>query len=150
MESWKILASKDLKEMHKLLDEQFGFKGKLEYAFLRSAKDNIYMLSRDVAKVDWKQLRITAAGMYFAEWRQGIRLSIEGSQQVGPHCTKNVLEISSVDAILWLKGNDIYAPPDYKGLVILKCGKDFYGCGSVKNGVVLNFVPKIRRLPPNA
>ncbi|MBI4151023.1 hypothetical protein HY492_02775, partial [Candidatus Woesearchaeota archaeon] len=75
MDSWKIQTSKEIKEIHQLLETQFGFTGKLEYAFLLNSQNNLYIVSRDVANIDWKTLRIKSAGMYFAEWKTGIRLS---------------------------------------------------------------------------
>lgn len=150
MESWKILASKEIKQIRRLLQEQWGFSGELEYAFLQSAKDNIYIISRDVAKVDWTKLRISSAGLYFGELKNGLRLSIEGSQLVGPHATKNVYDVTSEEAMRWLKGEELKTQATTKGYLIIKHGKDFLGCGAIKEGVILNFVPKIRRLPANA
>jgi NOL1/NOP2/fmu family ribosome biogenesis protein len=147
---WDILASKDIRGVHKMLEEQFGFSGKLEYGFLKNHEGNLYIVSRDIANIDWKKLRVTSMGSYFGELKKGLRLSIEGSQLVGPHATKNVIDISKEEMLLWLKGNDLPTTHKTPGLVIVKHDKDYMGCGSVKEGMILNFVPKIRRLPAQA
>ena len=147
---WKVLTSKEVRELHAVLNRQFGFAGKLDYAFLKNNKGNLFMVTRDVSLIDWKKLAINSMGLYFGELRQGIRLSIEGSQLVGPAASKNVVELSAEEAVLWLKGNDVSTTSACQGYVIVKHSKDFLGCGTIKNGQILNFVPKIRRLPENA
>ena len=133
-----------------MLADQWGFSGTLEYAFLKSPKDNLYMVSRDIAKIDWTKFRINSVGIYFGELKRGLRLSIEGSQLVGPKSSKNVHELNSEEAMKWLKGHEIATKSKAEGYQILRSGKDFLGCGTIKDGNMLNFVPKIRRLPPSA
>ena len=58
--------------------------------------------------------------MYIAEWREHeVRLSIEGSQLVGPFCSKNVLEVDTKTAREWLKGVDIDYNGELEGFVII-------------------------------
>lgn len=147
---WEILVSKDIRAVHKLLEEQFGFTGKLDYGFLKNSQGDLYVVSRDVANIDWKKLRVTAMGSYFGELKKGLRLSIEGSQLVGPHSNKQIVELSSEEVMLWLKGNDLPMPGDTNGLVLVRHKTDFLGCGAIKDKTMLNFVPKIRRLPAQA
>lgn len=150
MDQWKILVSKEIKHVHELLKDQWGFEGKLDYAFLRNSQDNVYIVSKDVAKIDWTKLRITGVGSYFGELKNGLRLSIEGSQLIGPGAQKNVVDINAEETMLWLKGHDIKMFDTVKGYVLVRSGKDFLGTGTIKDNMLLNFVPKIRRLPENA
>ena len=48
----------------------------------------------------------------------------------------------------WLKGEDIPWTGTEKGFVLLRCGTDFLGSGKYKvdEGMILNFVPKARRI----
>lgn len=147
---WKILTSKEIRGIHSQLEEQFGFTGKLDYGFIQNKEDNLYIITRDVAMIDWQKLHVTAMGNYFGELKKGLRLSIEGSQLVGPKCTKGIIDLDTNDVMLWLKGNDLPTKHKTPGLVIIRHGKDYLGCGSVKEGMILNFVPKIRRLPAQA
>jgi NOL1/NOP2/fmu family ribosome biogenesis protein len=43
-------------------------------------------------------------------------------------------------------GQDIDVDGSYEGFVILKHGNDYVGSGKFKEGIILNFVPKARRL----
>ncbi|MDP6265579.1 MAG: hypothetical protein QGI00_05705, partial [Candidatus Marinimicrobia bacterium] len=88
-------------------------------------------------------------GMYFCETRNDkIRLSIEGSQIVGPKAMKNIVEINSLQVKQWMKGEDleIENKGDYNGFVIIKHNNDFLGTGKYKDGKVLNYVGKSRRV----
>ena len=148
MDKWEILGTRDIKEIHQLLESQFGLPGRLPYGFLQSSKDKLYVITRDLARVDWDNLRINSAGLYFGKHKgDSIRLSIEGSQLIGPDCSKNILDLDYDQALTWMRGDDQPVDTDLKGLVLVKQGDDFMGCGVVKDGTLLNYVPKNRRLP---
>ncbi len=147
----KILNAKEKKEFLKVLESQWGFSKKMEYAFLMSPKEKVYLIHRDLEKVDTSRLRVDTLGVYFAEFRNGeIRLSIEGSQIIGKDCSKNVVELSREQMRSWLKGKDleegIPEGEGYRGFVILKHENDFLGTGKLKEGKITNFVPKTRRI----
>jgi len=86
--------------------------------------------------------------MYFCEVDNiGIRLSIEGTQIVGPKAGKNIVELDEEDTRKWFKGEDIEKEcENCNGFVILKSGKDFLGTGKYVNGKILNYVGKTRRV----
>ena len=163
MQNLKILNSKEKKNILKVLNEQFDYKetlsrksagapkGKLlsepDYVFLRNAKDRIYIIHRDMEKMDLEKLRIDSIGIYFATiMPEGIRLSIEGSQIVGKTAKKNILELNEEQFENWLKGIDFELETDMKDFVLIKYKDDFLGCGKIKEGRLLNYVPKARRL----
>ncbi len=142
----KFLASKELKPIKQLLDQQWGFT-EVEHAFFKTQKDKLYIISRDIAKLDLSLYRIIQVGMYFGELKKGLlRLSIEGSQLVGPKAKKNVVELDEEEMRAWLRGEDLDKEIDAEGFVIVKHNKDFFGSGKYKEGKILNFVPKSRRL----
>lgn len=147
MQNLKILNSKEAKRILKQLNMQFGYSEKPDFVFLQSNKDKIYVINRDIERIDLDKLRINAMGLYFATiMNEGIRLSIEGSQIVGPKAKKNILEIRDLAFEIWLKGLDFIVATDLKGFVLVKHGDDFVGCGKVKEKTLLNYVPKGRRL----
>lgn len=150
MDQWKILVSKEIRHVHDLMRDQWGFEEKLDFAFLQNNQDNLYIITKEVANIDWKKLHITAAGSYFGEIKKGLRLSIEGSQLVGPKCSKNILDITKEEAMLWLKGHDLPTNSPLKGYLLVRSGRDFFGSTVIKDGLMMNFVPKNRRLPENA
>jgi NOL1/NOP2/fmu family ribosome biogenesis protein len=146
-ESLRILPTKEIKFFKKLIKEQWDADFKDDFAFLINTKNKIYIANKDIGKVDLDKLTINTVGMYFGEYRkEQLRLSIEGSQLIGPLAKKNVVEIPDVFVVPWLKGIDIALKVKQEGFVIIKNKSDFMGCGKVMEDKILNFVPKARRL----
>ena len=148
MPELKILNNKEIKEIYKLIETQWGAKIKIDCGFLKNNKNRVFIISRDIAGIDTSRLRLNSAGMYFCEHDKiGIRLSIEGSQIVGPKATKNVVELNEEETKRWFKGGDLEKEcEDCSGFVILKNNKDFLGNGKYSNGRILNYVGKSRRV----
>ena len=147
-ENYDYMGSRELKEFFKLIEKQYGKTPALfeKLAFIRG-KERIFAISRDVELIDMKNLRVNSLGLYIAEVKNGqLRLSIEGAQLIGPDATKNVYELSEEQLKEWFKGNDIKIEGVYDGFVILKNGTDYVGSGKYKEGLIMNFVPKARRL----
>jgi len=136
--------NKKIKEFHKILKEQFGFQGKLDYVFLFK-KDKIYIISKDLDKLSIDKLNINTSGLYIAKQEAaGIRLSIEGSQLIGPNCSKNILKLE--DPTDWMQGNNASVNEKLKSNVLISYKKDFLGSGIYKKNKILNFIPKSRRI----
>jgi len=149
MPQLKILNTKEIKQILKLIENQWNAKLKLDYAFLKNNKSRVFIVNKDISTIDLEKLRINSIGMYFCETRNDkIRLSIEGSQIVGPKAMKNIVEINSLQVKQWMKGEDleIENKGDYNGFVIIKHNNDFLGTGKYKDGKVLNYVGKSRRV----
>ena len=148
MPELKILNSKEIKEIHKLIESQWGAKIKLGYGFLKNSKNRIFIINKSISKIDFSKLRLNSAGMYFCEIDdKGIRLSIEGSQIIGAKAARNVVELNEEETKKWFKGEDLEKEcKDCKGFVILKNKNDFLGTGKYSNGRILNYVSKTRRI----
>ena len=146
MPQLKILNSKEIKEILKLIEKQWSAKLKPDYTFLKNNKNRIFIINRDVSKIDFSKLRINSIGMYFCDLENEIRLSIEGSQIIGPKAAKNIVEIDKEQTRLWLKVEDLEVEGDYSGFVIMKHNDDFLGTGKFKENKVLNYVNKSRRV----
>lgn len=144
----KVLNSKEVKKILSWLKEQYGIKDlRIDEVFLKSAKDKIYLVSKKISELEPKNLRINLIGMYFAkEEPNGFRLSIEGSQIIGPKATKNVAFLDDDQVKRWIRGEDIEYEEGLQGFVIIKGDNDFYGVGNYKEGRILNYVPKDRRI----
>jgi NOL1/NOP2/fmu family ribosome biogenesis protein len=143
----EVLNSKRIKEITTLLREQWGFDEKIPHGFLQKQND-VFVSSRDIDKIELSALNVNSVGMYFAELRNGqLRLSIEGTQMIGPKAKHNVVELSDTEWQLWLSGGNIPTEekPQHDSFVMVRHGNDFYGCGRIKDGMLLNFVPKARR-----
>jgi len=147
MQNLRVLERKEKKRFLELLKKQFGFENKLDYVFLINNKNKIYIINKEIANIDLNKIRVNSIGLYIAEFRNNeVRLSIEGSQLIGPKAKKNIIELNEKKAKEWIKGNDIEKQAKAQGFVILKHNKDYLGSGKVKNNTILNFVPKTRRL----
>ncbi len=127
-----------------LLEKQFGISRedfyKLELEFEERGKRRIYAFRKcDVGVPEYHY------GLYFGTLeRDGIRLSIEGSDIVGRIAKRGVLEVDDEKAMKWLRGEDIEV--NVKGYAIVKWGSYFLGCGKGNGRILRNYVPKERRL----
>lgn len=140
----KFFNTRDRKELFNQLKEQFDFQVELDYLFFEASDDKIFLLSKDFASVDLEGLRVNNKGMYFAKReRDGLRLSIEGSQMI--QAKKNLIPLNKAQAETWMKGEDILMDGNV-GFVIVQQDKDILGCGSLRNNILRNMVPKERRL----
>jgi len=143
-----FMNSKEVKVFFEAVEEQYGVVPDVLRTFAyRTAKEKIYAITRDIDGVPLQGLRINSLGLYIAEFKDGqVRLSIEGAQLIGPHAKKNVCEVSDDEIKKWFQGHDLPMSGDYGGFVIIKHGSDFVGSGKFKEGLIMNFVPKARRL----
>lgn len=142
----KILNSKEIKSLLIQIKEQFEAKIDKNYIFLNN-NDRIYIVTKEISKIDFSKLRMNSLGMYIGTLeKDGFRPSIEGSQLIGRTAKKNIVE---VDPIKWLKGNQIEIEHE-NSYVLVKYENDFLGSGKVKEDVLLNYVPKERRLNINS
>ena len=147
MPELKILNNKEIKEILEMVEEQWEAKIKLDYGLLKNNKNRVFIISKDISRIDVSKLRLNSVGMYFCEIdSKGIRLSIEGSQLIGPKATKNVVELDEVETRKWFKGEDLEKKGDYSGFLIIKHNNDFLGTGKYVNGRILNYVGKTRRV----
>jgi len=142
-----FLNNKQKKEFEKEIEDSWGAKIDFE-AVMMTGSSKYWLLTKEVGNVNKDKMRIESMGNYFArrDKNNQIRLSIEGSQVIGPISKKNVAEISDKDLHLWLRGQNIDIKTGFNGYVILKHGKDYVGCGKAYEKGVLNHVPKERRI----
>jgi NOL1/NOP2/fmu family ribosome biogenesis protein len=152
----RILNSRETKHILEKLYEQYGYtydKTAQEYVFLMNKDNRIYIISRNVEILPYHEMKIDSIGMYLGEmYKESIRLSIEGSQMIGPESTKNVIELDKDQMIEWIKGSDIEHEDTGKEFVITKYTDrntnktDYLGAGKYKDGKIMNYVSKSRRL----
>jgi len=149
---YKILTSREKKRVLQRIERQWGCKTDAieDFVFLLTGKMDLYLATREIFDIDIKKLRVNSMGLYFADLRENApRLSIEGSQLIGPFAKKNIIELEEKEAIDWLKGSDLEGKEgDLSEYIIVRRGGDFMGCGKYKpeEKRILNFIPKSRRL----
>ena len=143
-----FLNKKEIKRILEQVEKQWGFTEEMNYVFFKNNKQRVSIVNKELAQLDLSKLRLNSLGMYFCEVMSSgeIRLSIEGSQLVGPFATKNVVPVSQEQAKQWLYGQDLELPASVHGFVILQFGNYFIGCGRYKDGLISNHVSKNRRI----
>ncbi|MBI2662057.1 hypothetical protein HYX11_01215 [Candidatus Woesearchaeota archaeon] len=153
MQQLTILNSRDVKKIRELVVKQFGYFPEEDYAFLKGENDKVYMVNKDVARVDLKKLIVDRMGLYFAELRETeVRLSKEGAQLLGREARdnkkelRNVVDLNQREVKAYFAGVDLVKDlGEENKLVLLQFGNDVFGCAKYKGGKIINFMPKIHR-----
>lgn len=146
----KPLNRREISKILKQIGEYYDCDAKFlidKYSFFISEKNKVYIIDNKIKDIPLDNVRINSLGLYFCELNHNdIRFSIEGSQIIGKIAKKNILELDDKTARLWLKGQDIPSEKQFDSFVIIKNNNDFMGCGKYKEGNILNYIPKIRRI----
>jgi NOL1/NOP2/fmu family ribosome biogenesis protein len=109
-------------------------------------KRKIYAYT-ECTNLNLQTVHIIHYGVYFGRFeKDGLRLSIEGSQLIGEKAKRNIVEVDHENAVKWMRGEDIKVETEACGYVILKWKNYYLGCGKIRNGKIINFVPKDRRV----
>ncbi|MBU2561400.1 MAG: hypothetical protein KKD17_03815 [Nanoarchaeota archaeon] len=147
-ESLRILNTREKKGINQQVSSQWGCELDKSLVWLLSNKDKLYVADTGIGSMDFNKLKIDKIGLYVCTVSdKGVRLSIEGSQIIGPCANKNVVAVSDDELKVWFRGEDIEKTVDgCSGFVILKHDDDFIGCGKATEKGILNFVPKTRRV----
>jgi len=147
MENLKILNNREIKQILDIIKRQWNADFKPVHAFLMNNKSKIFIINRDVSKIDLSKLRVNNIGMYFGEIvNDELRLSIEGSQLVGLTAKKGIIELNEKEARGYLKGEEIDKKTKEKGFLIIKHNNDFLGTGKSNGEKIFNYTPKERRI----
>ncbi|WP_456422828.1 methyltransferase RsmF C-terminal domain-like protein [Thermococcus sp.] len=138
----EVGKTNDTELVRKLLIEGYGYAPELIYE-IRGNHQKVYAYRPCQLKISDTGRR----GIYFGRIESdGIRLTIEGAFLVGPKATKNVLELDDEKARRYLAGESVEVNGDVNGWVILRWRSYYLGSAKAKNGRLLNYVPKERRL----
>ena len=153
MQKLIILNSHEVKEIKEILVKEFGFAPSAEMVYLRNETNRIFIVNRDLARVDLQKLIVDRIGLYLAEIsKERVRLSKEGAQWLAQEAKKehkklkNVVNLSLEETKIYFKGEDLDKDlgPD-SHLVLLAYNEEVFGCAQYKQGKILNFLPKEHR-----
>ncbi len=153
MERLKILKSKEVKEFKAILKKQFSYALEGDYAYLENAKGKIFLVNKDIARLPLDKLKTDRFGIYFAEKKHDhLRLSLEGAQLFAQEAKKNGKELSNVieftmpEMRSYYHGIDINKPEESETKhVLLSYKGQIFASSKLKEGKILNFLPKIHR-----
>jgi NOL1/NOP2/fmu family ribosome biogenesis protein len=153
MQKLIILNTREIKKLKQALVAQFNYALTKDYAYLQNEKNRIFIVNKDISKLNLKNLRIDKLGLYFAEYKNNqARLSKEGAILLVQEARQNkqepdnVITLSEVEIKEYFQGSDLTKNlgPDNK-LVILETNNNVLGCAQYKEQTILNFLPKIHR-----
>jgi NOL1/NOP2/fmu family ribosome biogenesis protein len=150
MQKLNILNTREIKKIREIVVRDYGTFFTKEYAFLRSDKGRIYLISKDLVKIDLRKLRVDKLGLYLAEEKKNqIRLSKEGAQLLFKESgskIKNQIELNESEMGLYFKGLDLHKDLGKESkFLLLKYKKNVLGCAKYKDKKILNYLPKIHR-----
>lgn len=130
------------------LRKRYGFKRRLDYIFFLSGKKRLRIVSLKVRELRLGSIGLKSVGLYIArKLDKGFRLSVEGTQLIGPWCTKNVVELSEQELERWMSGKGLEVRCRAEdGFVILKHKQYYVGSGKYRSGRIQSFLPKSRRV----
>ncbi len=148
MRNLKPLNARERKHVLAILERQFGFSHAFPYLLFINTKRRIYIINREIDRLELDQLRVDTYGLYFGElFDDAIRLSVEGSQIVGKHATRHIVDLDRSQFEAWMKRFNIPLSKDPgEGFLLVRHNTDFVGCGKFVQGSLHNYLPKSRAL----
>jgi len=97
MKKLLILNSREIKRLRELVTKSFGYFFKEDYAYLKNDKDKIFIVNKDITRVNLDNLIIDRMGLYFAELKDNqCRLSKEGAQFMFREAKKDKIELKNL------------------------------------------------------
>jgi NOL1/NOP2/fmu family ribosome biogenesis protein len=144
----QFIKSNEKREIIEKLNEQYGITD-LPYLLIQTGKEKTRVFSGSLSKEEMMKLgevaRVEIIGSYFLKEEGLYRLSFDAPLMLKEQITKNVVEITLEQLADWIRGNDLQMEAP-QGVVVLKCGEDFFGCGKSNGKTIYNYIPKDRRL----
>jgi len=116
-----------------------------------SKKNKIWIMSKELIEFDYGKIKLDSAGLYFGREDSGkIRLSIEGAQIVGKSAKKNIVYLDEGELSKYIKGENVKPSEiiacEEGEYVLVKYKEDVVGCGKFKEGILINILPKSRKI----
>jgi len=151
----KRLNSKEKKVLLQKIEEHYGYDQDFPYdILLNENKMKYYLIKPEVLDFPIEEHRIETIGLYFGQLMpEGIvRFTVDGSQIVGPHSTKQVYKLSDEEFHEWIRGRDLEVQTEMESWIIIKHGNDYVGSGKIvhkneageEKKIMHNYVPKTR------
>ena len=150
MQTLDILNTSDIKKIRQLFEETYGSFFLGDYAYLQNKDGRLSLINKDMGKIDINKLRVDKFGLYVAEIKgNAVRLSKEGAQLLAKEARdklKNIVKLDSREIKAYFHGIDLRIDlgPESK-FVLIEYNGDIVGCSKYKEGIILNYLPKIHR-----
>jgi len=153
MKKLLILNSREIKKLRELVMNSFGYFFKKDHVYLKNDKEKIFIVNKDITRINLDNLIIDRMGLYFAELKDSqCRLSKEGAQFLVREAkedqeeVRNLVELEEAEIKTYFAGADLDKDlGENNHLIIITFKDNVLGCAQYKNGKILNFLPKIHR-----
>jgi len=150
MQTLTILNTRDIKKIRQLFEETYGTFFTGDYAYLQNKDGRLSLINKDMAKIDLQKLRVDKFGLYVAEIKgNSVRLSKEGAQLLATEAReklKNIVKLDSREIKAYFHGIDLRIDLGVEArFVLIEYDGDIVGCSKYKEGIILNYLPKIHR-----
>ena len=150
MQKLKILNTRDVKKIRESMLQSYGAFFVKDYAYLQNEKGKVFLINKDLAKIDIHKLRVDKIGLYMAEVKgNSVRLSKEAAQLLAKENNnklKNIVEIDKEEMKKYFQGEDLKKDlGDENKFVLLSYLGYIFSCAKYKDGIIINFLPKIHR-----
>lgn len=143
----RFLNSRERKVFLKQLSEQYGYEKDTDYLICELGKNKYYFVSPDVASLDIDAIRPQHLGLYVANTMKAeIRLTLDGAHLLAPACSHERITLTAEQTEEWMRGEDVQMSQQETPFRIVEYEKTILGCGKIKDGYLLNYVPKGRRI----
>ena len=149
----KILNKKETGEILQKLNSQFGIK-KIPGILVQKGKERIFLFQGESTENELYKLNnvteIERIGIYIGkifEPTGEMRLSIEGTQIFKDQIRNNIFILDKKeDYEKWMNGQELQIKTNLRGIIVIKFGDEFLGCGKASEEKIGNFIPLNRRL----
>jgi NOL1/NOP2/fmu family ribosome biogenesis protein len=152
IEKINFLKESEVENIESLIEKNYKTKIDLKQFLVFCSKEKIWIVSKDILKLNLKKLKINSLGLYIGKLKRNnkIHLSLEGSQIVGKNANKNIVILDEADAKKFMQGFDIKPKKEinceYHNFVIVKFGDEILGSGLLTEEKLKNLIPKSRRI----
>ncbi len=142
----------DTKRRKKLLtqlNEQFGVS-EIPRVLFETGKEKVRGFSGDLTIDELYSLdkiaNVEFMGLYLFKQELGyLRIGFDGALLLKGQFSKNVAELTESQVLEWMNGKNLQMSLA-RGIYVVKCGEDVFGCGISDGHNLINFVPKERRI----
>jgi len=146
----KIFNKKEKEQILKSLNKQFGIK-EIPGIVLQRGEGRLFLFQGSFNSKQFKEFEkyvwLERAGVYFGKQeKDGIRLSIEGTQILKDQIIKNIFELNKEQAEQWMTGEELLIKTGKRDFLVMKYQDDFLGTGKASAEKIGNYIPKNRRL----
>ncbi len=153
MKKFKVLNSREIKRFKAVLEDTFGYSLKKDYAYLMNDRERVFLINKDLVRVDLDKLIVDRIGLYFAEYKDNmVRLSKEGAQLFVQEARENkvklncLVELDEKETRAYFAGVDLKKDLGEESKTLILIHKtDVLGYAKYKEGKILNYLPKIHR-----